>query len=73
MNKQMKVDSRQMQFTTLKFDYKLILNSHNDDICKKAGLKLNALSLIAPCMEFNKNPLLEECVLYVSIQLLSFD
>ena len=73
MNKQMKVDSRQMPFTTLKFDYKLNLNSQIDDICKKAGLKLNALSLIAPYMEFNKNPLLEECVLYVSIQLLSFD
>ena len=42
----------------LKFDYILTFNAHIDDICKKAGLKLNALSRIAPCMEFNKKRLL---------------
>ena len=30
------------------FDQKLTFNAHIDDICKKAGLKLNALSRIAP-------------------------
>ena len=38
----------------LKFDYKLTFNAQIDDICKKAGLKLNALSRIAPYMDFNK-------------------
>ena len=42
----------------LKFDYILTFNAHIDDICKKAGLKLNALSRIAPYMEFNKKRLL---------------
>ena len=42
----------------LKFDYILTFNVHIDDICKKAGLKLNALSRIAPYMEFNKKRLL---------------
>ena len=32
----------------VKFDYKLSFNAHTDDICKKAGLKLNALLRIAP-------------------------
>ena len=45
----------------VKFDYKLTFNALIDDICKKAGFKLNALSRIAPYMDF-----------YVSIQLLSF-
>ena len=39
----------------VKFDYKLTFNAHIDDTCKKAGLKLNALSRIAPYMDFNKN------------------
>ena len=42
----------------VKFDYKLTFNAHIDDICKKAGLKLNALSRIAPYMDFNKKRLL---------------
>ena len=32
----------------VKFDYKLTFNAHIDDIRKKAGLKLNPLSRIAP-------------------------
>ena len=36
----------------VKFDYKLTFNAHIDEICKKAGLKLNALSRIAPYMCF---------------------
>ena len=40
------------------FDYKLTFNAHIDDICKKAGLKLNGLSRIAPYMDFNKKQLL---------------
>ena len=42
----------------VKFDYKLTFNAHIDDICKKAALKLNALSRIAPYMDFNKKRLL---------------
>ena len=40
------------------FDYKLTFNAHVDVICKKAGIKLNALSRIAPYMDFNKKRLL---------------
>ena len=32
----------------VKFHYKLTFNVHIDDICKKSGLKLNALSRITP-------------------------
>ena len=32
----------------VKFDYKLTFNAHIDDIYKKAGLRLNALSKIEP-------------------------
>ena len=39
----------------VKFDYILNFNAHIDDICKKAGLKLSALSRIAPYMKYNKN------------------
>ena len=42
----------------VKFDYKLTFNAHIDDICKKAGPKLNALSRIEPYMDFNKKRLL---------------
>ena len=42
----------------VKFDYKLTFNAHIDDICKKAKLKLNALSRIAPYMDFHKKRLL---------------
>ena len=42
----------------VKFDYKLTFNAHLDDIWKKVGLKLNALSRIAPYMDFTKKWLL---------------
>ena len=42
----------------VKFDYKLTFNAHVDVICKKAEIKLNALSRIAPYMDFNKKRLL---------------
>ena len=42
----------------VKFDYKLTVNGHIDDICKKARPKLNALSRIAPYIDFNKKWLL---------------
>ena len=38
---------------SVKFDYKQIFNAHIDDVCKEARLKLNALSRIAPYMDFN--------------------
>ena len=53
----------------MKFDFKLTFHANIDGICKKAELKLNALSRIAPYMDFNKKRLL----LNVSIQLFSFD
>ena len=53
----------------LRFDYKLTFNVHIDDNSKKAALKLNALSRIAPHMDFNRKMLLAS----VSIQLLFFD
>ena len=42
----------------VKFDYILTFDAHIDDICKKAGLKLSALSRIATYMECNKKRLL---------------
>ena len=52
----------------VKFDYKLTFNAHIDDIFKKVGLELNALSRTAPHMDFNKN-----FNFNVSVQLLLFD
>ena len=42
------------------FDYKLTFNAHIDDICKKAGLKLNGLSRIAPYMDFKQKTVISE-------------
>ena len=42
----------------VKFNHKLTFNTHIGDIYKKAGLKLTALSRIAPYMDFNKKRLL---------------
>ena len=42
----------------VKYDYKLTFNAHIDDICKKAELKLNVLSRLAPYIDFNKKQLL---------------
>ena len=41
----------------LKSDYELRFNAQIDDICKKTEFKLNALSRIAPYMDFNKKRL----------------
>ena len=62
-------NSKYEKLLAVKFDYKLTFNAHIDDICKRAGLKLNALSRIAPHMDFDKKQLLVN----VSIQLLPFD
>ena len=51
---QMIDNSKYEKLLGMKFDYKLTFNVHIDDICKKAGLKLNALSRIAPYIGFNK-------------------
>ena len=51
-------NSKSKKLLGVNFDYKLTFNAHIDDICKKAGLKLNALSGIAPYMDFNKKRLL---------------
>ena len=39
-------------------DTKLSFNMHIDNMCKKANIKLNALSRITPYMDFNKKKLL---------------
>ena len=54
----------------LKSDYELRFNAQIDDICKKTGFKLNALSRIAPYMNFNKKRLVN--AFFIS-QLLPFD
>ena len=41
-------NSKYEKLLGVKFDYKLTFNAHIDDLCKKAGLKLNSLSKIAP-------------------------
>ena len=42
----------------VKIDSKLSFNTHIDDICKKASLKLNALSRTTPHLDFKKETLL---------------
>ena len=42
----------------VKFDSKLNLDAHMNDICKKAGLKLNALARITPYIDLTKKRLL---------------
>ena len=42
----------------VRFDSKLTFDAHINDICKKAGLKLNALAKITPYMDLNKRLLL---------------
>ena len=54
----------------VKSDYELRFNAQIDDICKKTGFKLNALSRIAPYMDFNKKRLVN--AFFIS-QLLPFD
>ena len=42
----------------VKIDSKLSFNTHIDNICKKASLKLNALSRITPDLDFLKKLLI---------------
>ena len=42
----------------VRLDSKLTFDAHINDICKKAGLKLNALARITPYMDLNKKRLL---------------
>ena len=42
----------------VRFDSKLTLDAHINDICKKAGLKLKALAKTTPYMDLNKKRLL---------------
>ena len=46
------------KFVCVRFDSKLTFDAHINDICKKAGLKLNALARITPYMDLNKKRLL---------------
>ena len=52
------------------FDSKLTLQSHIDNICKKASQKLNAISRITPYMSFNKNKFSCKCFFHGPVQLL---
>ena len=38
----------------IKIDHKLTFNAHIDEICKKAGQKMNALSRVIPYMNITK-------------------
>ena len=51
-------DSKCEKLLGVKFYYKLTFNANIDGICKKARLKLNTLSRIAPHIDFNKKLLL---------------
>ena len=42
----------------VRFDSKFTLDAHINDLCKKAGLKLNSLARITPYMDLNKKRLL---------------
>ena len=42
----------------VRFDSKLTFDAHINDICQKAGLKLNALARITSYMDLNKKRLL---------------
>ena len=42
----------------IKIDNKLNFNTHVDEICKKAGQKLNALSRVTPYMDLSKRRIL---------------
>ena len=42
----------------IKIDNKLNFNTHVDEICKKVGQKLNALSRVTPCMDLSKRRIL---------------
>ena len=42
----------------IKIDNKLNFNTHVDEICKKAGQKLKALSRVTPCMDLSKRCIL---------------
>ena len=41
-------NSKCQKLLGIKTDYKLTFNAHIDDICKKAGQKLNILSKVIP-------------------------
>ena len=48
----------------IKLDSKLNFNSHLHDICQKTGQKLNAISRITSCMNFEKKRLLVNAYFY---------
>ena len=51
----------------IKIDNKLNFNTHVDEICKKAGQKLNALSRVSPYMDLSKR-----CILLNAFFILQF-
>ena len=46
--------SKRKTLLRMKIDYKLTLNAHIDEICKNAGVKMNALSRVIPYMNITK-------------------
>ena len=54
----------------IKIDNKLKFNIHVDEICKKAGQKLNALSRVTPYGPF-KMTYTVKCIFHFTTQLLS--
>ena len=56
--------SKLEKFLGIKLDSKLNFNFHVDDICQKAGQKLNATSRITPYKDFEKRRLLVNAFFY---------
>ena len=50
----------------IKIDHKLTFSAHIDEICKKAGQKMNALSRVIPYMNITKRRSLLN-ILYVAV------
>ena len=46
--------SKRKTLLRIKIDYKLTFNAHIDEICKNAGVKMNALSRVIPYMNITK-------------------
>ena len=59
-------NSKCQKLLGIKIDHKLTFNAHIDEICKKAGQKMNALSRVIPYMNITKRRSLLN-ILYVAV------
>ena len=58
------------EITSVNIDNRLTFHKHINEICEKAGHKLNVLSRIIPFKDFPKKKT-NKCFFHVTIQLLS--